>query len=67
MKVFQYDFDVEWGNGCGFVVAENIDNAKELITGDNGISHLDKSNMKSLSITEIDLTKKEIYDFSWCE
>ena len=63
MKVFQYTYDITWGNGCGFVVAKNLESA---ITKLNDCES-EMYPLINLIVEEIDLTKSEIYDFSWSE
>lgn len=68
MKVFKYDYYEPWGAGQGIVIAESIDDAKKLMHAP--YSQSDKTFEQifpNLIVEEVDITKPQVIDHSWCE
>lgn len=61
MKLFQYNYDKNYGMGQGIIIAESIEEAKKLFLGNN-VYHY-----PSFKIEEIDITYSRVIDFSWEE
>lgn len=67
LKVFEYTFFERWGNGQGIVIAESVDEAIKMMrkpySDDKSVSEL----FPELVFEEVDITKKQVIDHSWCE
>ena len=65
MKVFEYWYDETWGEGQGIVIAESEDEAIKMMMEDYD-APIERV-YPDLKFTEIDITKPQLIDHSWCE
>jgi len=64
MKCFEYEYFIQYGNGCGIVFAESKAEACKMIKCNPPYRH---SELIDLEIKEIDVSKPQIIDHSWAE
>jgi len=73
MKVFEYNYYERWGNGCGIIIAESVDHAKELLCKsylekeEKSIVEILDKEYPNIEFTEIDITEPQIIDHSYME
>jgi hypothetical protein len=68
MKIYHYEFDVQYGDGHGIVIAQNEEKAKELVrTQDEKYETVSRYEKIEIELKEIDPTKEQIHSFSWIE
>lgn len=67
MKVYVYSYYESWGAGQGIVIAESIDEAIKLMKAPYDPTSTVKELFPDLEFEEIDISKPQVIDHSWCE
>ena len=71
MRLFEYSYHISYGNGCGIVIAESLEEAIEMMKQDAVSIKIRKATFEEtypdFEITEIDLSVKQIVDYSYEE
>jgi len=66
MKIFEYTYNIRWGEGQGIVIAESIEEADRMLR--EPYREEDRSSLfPGLIFEEIDITKSQVIDHSWVE
>jgi hypothetical protein len=60
MKLFEYKYDLRYGNGQGVILANSMDEAEKMLREQI-------RSLPELEIEEIDITKPQVIDHSWEE
>lgn len=66
MKAFRYEYFEAWGEGQGIVIAESIEDAIAMMVAPYSDKSVDKL-YPHLKFEEIDVTKPQVFDFTWTE
>lgn len=67
MKVYSYTYYERWGAGQGIVIAESIEDAIKMMLEPYSSDHTVEDLFPELAFEEIDITKSQVIDHSWCE
>jgi hypothetical protein len=67
MKVFEYTYYDRWGAGQGIVIAESEEGAIALMREPYSADKITSELFPELVFEEIDVTKSQVIDHSWCE
>ena len=62
MKIFEYSYHINYGNGCGIVIAKTKELAIEMV-----MKNPYASPIENLELKEIDKSVSQVVDHSWCE
>ena len=67
MKLWEYTFNIRFGEGQGFVLAETKDRAIEFIKSTFAYEMWKEETDVDLTVWEIDITEEYVSDMSWTE
>jgi len=67
MKVFKYEYFERWGAGQGIVIAETTEDAIKMMCAPYSKDETAEKLFPELEFTEIDITKPQVFDFTYTE